>query len=74
MTPKSWREGIIFIPDLKQRSLFYMWKHFHNLLYVTLESFNMLWLQIFLSIKKAHKVLYLVNSMIKSCNSNVDGL
>jgi len=24
MTPKSWREGIIMIPDLKQRSLFYM--------------------------------------------------
>ena len=24
MTPKSWREGIILIPDLKLRSLFYM--------------------------------------------------
>jgi hypothetical protein len=51
-----------------------MWKPFHNLLYVTLESFNMLCLHIFLPIKKAHKVLYLENSMIKSCNSDVDGL
>jgi len=23
LTPKSWREGIIMIPDLEQKSLFY---------------------------------------------------